>query len=236
MIAYCLADVFNLQLWPTNRPATYPDVDGGLRTFIQEVLLSVPSATEVTIRLYGGWHRETPDSRVDFRLMMGQAIRNVPKRYGTRRLRLQLADHPIWDPSILILRSLRDSPLARVNVRLEPATDCVSRDSCTFPTLRQWCAGKCPNPLCRVKLMDVTQRTRQKIVDTLLTADAMAIIQHRLADAVILASDDDDMIPALLALAASDLPLTHMRRKVPRDTAAEHAVLSTGPDTTIRQW
>ena len=84
--------------------------------------------------------------------------------------------------------------------------------------------------------MDVTQRTRQKIVDTLLTADAMAIIQHRLADAVILASDDDDMIPALLALAASDLPLTHMRRKVPRDTAAEHAVLSTGPDTTIRQW
>lgn len=41
------------------------------------------------------------------------------------------------------------------------------------------------------------------MIDTLLTADAMTIRYEELADAVVLASDDDDLIPAMLALAAS---------------------------------
>ncbi|WP_419949480.1 hypothetical protein [Candidatus Palauibacter sp.] len=49
-----------------------------------------------------------------------------------------------------------------------------------------------------MRLRHLARQTRQKMVDTLLTADAMAIIQGRLAHAVVLVSDDADMIPALL--------------------------------------
>ena len=54
------------------------------------------------------------------------------------------------------------------------------------------------------------------MIDTLLTADAMAIRYEKLADTVVLASDDDDLIPAMLALAASDVELVHLtKRKAP---------------------
>ena len=50
------------------------------------------------------------------------------------------------------------------------------------------------------------------MVDTLLTADAVVISNNALADAVVLASDDHDMIPALLALVASRIKVVYLGR------------------------
>ncbi len=60
------------------------------------------------------------------------------------------------------------------------------------------------------------------MVDTLLTADAMAIRYEKLADTVVLASDDDDMVPALLALVASEVELVYLTKRE-----------SKGPYTTL---
>ena len=54
------------------------------------------------------------------------------------------------------------------------------------------------------------------MVDTLLTADAMAIRYEKLADTVVLASDDDDMVPALLALVASEVELVYLTKRDPK--------------------
>jgi hypothetical protein len=50
------------------------------------------------------------------------------------------------------------------------------------------------------------------MVDTLLTADAIAIARDRMADALILASDDSDMYPALFSAATSDVRVLGLRR------------------------
>lgn len=236
MIAYCLADLFNLELWPRHRPPVYPEVAEGLRELVGRVSSAVPSASEVTIRLYGGWHRESLDVPVDLRHMMNRAIEHGPKRYGKQRVRMQLADHPIWDPSISLLRSLRDVPVTRLNFRMTKSEGCFSPATCTFEALRTWCSGKCPEPGCSVKLRHLARQTRQKMVDTLLTADAMAIIQGRLAHAVVLVSDDADMIPALLALSASELRLTHLRRRVATDPGEMYDSVLHETNFHTEQW
>lgn len=236
MIAYCLTDVFNLELWPRHRPPVQPEVEDGLRELVGHVNSAVPSATEVTIRLYGGWHRETLKAPVDIRHMMDRAIENNPKRYRAQRIRVQLADHPIWDPGTLLLRSLRESPVERLNLRPTESGNCASQNTCTLEALRSWCAGRCPERGCSVRLRDVTLLKRQKMVDTLLTADAMTIIHARLAHAVILASNDADMVPALLALSASGLEPTHLRRRVAAGFGDTYDALFQEADLQIRQW
>ena len=236
MIAYCLADVFNLDLWPRHRSPSYPDVDEGLRELVGQVNAAVPSATDVTIRLYGGWHRETLDSPVDLRSMMSRAIDNNPRRVGAQRIQVQLADHPIWEPGTLLLRTLRESPVARMNVRPTRSASCASPTTCTFDALRSWCVGRCPETSCSVRLPDIARRTRQKMVDTLLTADALAIIHYRLAEAVVLASNDADMIPALLALSASTLRPTHLRRRFATGSDDLYDTLFPEADLQIREW
>ena len=148
----------------------------------------------------------------------------------------QLADHPIWDSATRLPQSLIQSRMARVNVRLSPAEHCASPDGCTLETFRSWCAGTCPERECPVRLRQIAQRRRQKMVDTLLTADAMAIIQEGRAHAVVVASDDADMIPALLALSASDLTLTHLRRHVASGPAARHDHVFRRTGSHIRRW
>lgn len=75
------------------------------------------------------------------------------------------------------------------------------------------------------------------MVDTLLTADALTIVGDAIADTVILVSDDDDMLPALLALAASEIQLIHLRRQWRNTHAARyyHEIL-VQHGTIIRNW
>lgn len=219
MNAYCLADFFNLDLWPTGRPPTYPDVRDGVWDLAGAALSAVPFATEVTIRLYGGWHGNLPESRVHLRPMVGRAIDSLPKRRGNQRLRIQIADHPIWDSSMLMLRSVRDGPVARIRASVAPAHDCTLRSTCSIAALRAWARGSCPHSECSVQLREVARVTRQKMVDTLLTVDAVAIGRDRGVGAIAIATDDDDLIPAFLALLTSDVRLVHLTRRQPGRTA-----------------
>lgn len=212
MIAYCLADVFNLRLWPRGRDLNYADVRDGLQELVSEAVAAVPSAREVTIRLYGGWHGDTPASMVDVPQMVDLAVSRSPRRLGTHRVRLQIADHPVWNPSIRMLQSVRDTAATRLRARLTPSPECALPTTCSVPMLASWVGGSCPERGCPVRLRDVARRHRQKMVDTLLTADALVISHHALADVVLLASDDHDMIPALLALVASPIRVVHLGR------------------------
>lgn len=215
MIAYCLADVFNLGLWPSGRRPTYADVRDGLADLLGQVVGALPSATEITLRFYAGWHRPTPGTPVDIRLMVARAIEQLPKRQATHRLRLQLADRPVSDPAPLMLGTLRTSSLPRVRADIAPSTHCVHANDCTLAHFRSWASGNCPHPSCTVRLREVAEQHRQKMVDTLLTADAMTIAHRHLAHAIVIASDDDDMVPALLALAPTLSHVACLRRSRP---------------------
>ena len=238
MIAYCLADLFNLSLWPQGRSPNYADVRDGIGDLISESLGVVPAAHELTIRLYGGWHGSDSQGAQDLPQMVARALRHFPRRVKRQRLRVELADHPIWNSSVRILNSIRDSRVSHMPARFTEPTNCHGTDCCTLPASRSWFRGACPEPACPVRLLDIASQIRQKMVDTLLTADALTIIGGAIADTVILVSDDDDMLPALLALAASELQLIHLRRRRRPNTRAAryyHEIL-VQHGTTIRNW
>ena len=72
------------------------------------------------------------------------------------------------------------------------------------------------------------------MVDTLITADALVIARDQLADVVILASDDADMIPALLALSVSPLQVVHLIRSKPSTNYYRGILEREG--LTIHEW
>lgn len=216
MHAYCLADLFNLDLWPTGRPPGFPDVRLGLERLTEQVLQTVPSAREVTARLYGGWHGDVSRTQRDLRPMVSRAVANMPRRVGRQRVRLELAESPVWNRNVPIRKSVRLVRRRRIKAKIDRAPSCVLGHGCSLSSFESWCAGRCPEAGCPVRLSEVASRHAQKMVDTLLTADAMAIRYEGLADAVVLASDDDDMIPAMLALAASDVALIHLTKRKTR--------------------
>ena len=216
MIAYCLADLFNLSLWPRGRPPNYADVRDGISDFLGQVVGALPAATEITLRLYGGWHYRTAHTPVDVRLMVARAIDQLPKRQATHRLRLQLADRPVSNPAPLMLGTLRASSLPRVRADITPSPHCIQAGDCTLSAFCSWASGNCPHSACAVRLRDVAEQHRQKMVDTLLTADAMTIAHRQMAHAIVIASDDDDMVPALLALIPTPLHVACIRRSRPR--------------------
>lgn len=217
MRAYCLADLFNLDLWPTGRRPNSADIRHGLEQLTEQVLATVPLAEDVTTRLYGGWHGDVPSTQRDLREMVSRAATDMPRRLGRQAFRLELAKSPVWDRNVPIRRSVRLVRSRRFKTLVERSPRCVlGPDRCSLSSFESWCAGRCPETGCPARLPDVASRYAQKMIDTLLTADAMAIGYEKLADTVVLASDDDDLIPAMLALAASDVELVHLtKRKAP---------------------
>ena len=217
MRAYCLADLFNLQLWPSGRLPNRADIRDGLGRLADRVLTAVPRANEVTARLYGGWDGDGPVAQRDLRSMVARSIDHMPRRRGRQLFRIELAESPVWDRTARIRRSVRLSHPKRLRVTVESSGDCLHGDvRCTLPSFASWCKGQCPATGCPVRLSDVASRYAQKMVDTLLTADAMAIRYEKLADTVVLASDDDDMVPALLALVASEVELVYLTKRDPK--------------------
>lgn len=216
MFAYCLADFFNLRLWPTGRSPVYSDVRDGLDDLVSAGVSAADNSSEVIFRLYGGWHGEVPASRNDLREMTSRAIDALTKRLGRTRVVVELADTPIWDRSVRLLNTVQIARLANVPAHVEPCAGCVHPSSCTAMHLASWFAGKCPQQGCPVKLPEVAWRHQQKMVDSLLTADALTIVHASLCDVVLIASDDTDMLPALLAAGASDLEVVRMARRKSR--------------------
>ena len=214
MRAYCLADLFNLELWPSGRPPNYADIRDGLGQLADRVLTAVPHASEVTTRLYGGWDGNIPAAQSDLRPMVARSIDDMPRRRGRQIFRIELAESPVWDRTVPIRNSVRMSRATRLRTTVELSRDCLLGPAqCTLASFESWCKGRCPATGCPVRLSDVASRHTQKMVDTLLTADAMAIRYEKLADTVVLASDDHDMVPALLALVASEVELVYLTKR-----------------------
>lgn len=214
-VAYCLADFFNLTLWGSGRHPTYADIRDGLEDLVAASLNAMKESgiepSELTVRLYGGWHGDRPDSRIPLRDLTEAVIRGFPSRSGSR-IRIQMAEAPIWDPSLRLLRTVREMPLRPLPGQISAPGACADAGSCSVGSLISWWKGKCPNAACRVRLADVGSAVRQKMVDTLLTADAFTIMRDEAADVLLLASDDDDILPALLAIPPAKMKGIRLRR------------------------
>lgn len=237
MYVYCLTDFFNLDLWPRHRLPNFADVRDSLEDLANAVTAwaetSSTPLTELTMRLYGGWHGRRVDEPVEIRDIIEQVVRRFPRRDRRTRLRLELADTPIWNKGIRLLRSVRE-----VVLRGEPSVFrvpilCPHRGACTFQQLGSWWSGHCPDTNCSVKLEDTGTTKRQKMVDTLLATDALTIARDGLANLLVIASDDDDMIPVLLTVRSLDFATVRLKRDRSADSYYDELLETQGVETLV---
>jgi len=216
MFATCLADFFNLRLWSHGQEPGYNDIRLGLEELTSATMEALTNArknvNELTIRLYGGWHGELPESGRHILAITSAVIREFPRHVGTR-LRIQIADSPIWDPSLRMVDSVKQVPIRLPDCSISHNPHCINPTNCSISILQSWWNGRCPEKLCRVRIEELGFMYRQKMVDTLLTADAITIVRDELSDILLIASDDDDMLPAMLAISQLQFDALLMRRR-----------------------
>lgn len=237
MFVHCLADFFNLGLWPRGRDPRFPDLNDGLQDLVSAIFSALGESgvapREVTIRLYGGWHGDFPKSGRDILGLTHAVIREFPRRVGVR-LRIQIADSPVWNQSLKILNSVRRVPFSPLSGDFVTPALCAKPGDCTIGSLRSWWNGRCPEEVCGIKLADVGSTYRQKMVDTLLTADAITLVHDDMCDALVVASDDDDMLPTILAVSYLRIRAFLLRRKA-RDDAYYRGILELN-NVSIFNW
>jgi uncharacterized LabA/DUF88 family protein len=237
MQVHCLADLFNLQLWPPGQDPTYADLRSGLEELVGATIAALGDARifpgEVTFRLYGGWHGELPESGKHILALTSAVIRQFPRRVGVR-VRMQIADSPIWNQSLKMIDSVRQVPLRPPGGKIINHPLCAKPADCTVHQLRSWWNGRCPEGTCAVRIGDLGFMYRQKMVDTLLTADAITLAREELSDALVIVSDDDDMLPAILAVSSLRFRTLLLRRRERRDTYYQSILDSS--DVSIHIW
>ena len=185
MFATCLADFFNLRLWSHGQEPGYNDIRLGLEELTSATMEALTNArknvNELTIRLYGGWHGELPESGRHILAITSAVIREFPRHVGTR-LRIQIADSPIWDPSLRMVDSVKQVPIRLPDCSISHNPHCINPTNCSISILQSWWNGRCPEKLCRVRIEELGFMYRQKMVDTLLTADDITIVRDELSD------------------------------------------------------
>ncbi len=213
--AYCLVDFFNIEVLPKSRMPNTSDIRNGLDGIVSATMQALDSlgkpVQELTLRLYGGWHGDFGGTEIQLMDMTMKVIREYPRHIGTR-LRVQIADSPFLDPSVQFLHTVRSVPLKVPRAFFTMPSQCANRHHCAMEELVKWWEGKCPDENCTVKLMELGTMVRQKMVDTHITADAVALAAEGSCDILLIASDDDDMVPALLG-ASGRVTTYHLARK-----------------------
>lgn len=211
---YCLVDLFNLQLWRSGKDPRKPDLLAGIDSLAQAVLRSHTSNSlrEITLRFYGGWHDDETGASTSVRNILASAIRNAPRRIGTR-IRFEIAEAPLSHPYLTIPGTVRRARLPRLTLVAKSAANCCNFSTCGARHLTDWANGRCPEKDCSVKTEEVIFAKTQKMVDTMLAADAVFIAAEDRADCLVVASDDDDMLPALLTVRHFGKPLVLLTRR-----------------------
>lgn len=172
------------------------------------------SLTELHIRLYAGWFHED-GALSEMGRMAQKAISNTGRswRVGNTRIFIELVDRLI-DTEDMLWGTYRTIPWGGVNLLhtgppkqcISPATDCNN-----ILSLISWTRGRCPERVkCNAKASDIFLFESQKLVDTMIVSDAILAHFHG-AQEIVAVSMDDDIVPAALAVAALNGPISILR-------------------------
>ena len=157
---------------------------------------------EVRFRLYDGWFDEAGSPTDLYSMARAYVSSAYPMRQRNARIFASLADGPVSDRSgTRLLHTLRvEAGLPRFTWdSFEPTPlECALPRACTAKGLERWLRGHCPERPsgCPVATAQVVTHRRQKLVDTLLVADAVWLASE--GNHVAVVSNDEDMIPALV--------------------------------------
>ena len=166
----------------------------------------LPDNTLVSTRLYGGWYEqdrltalaETLRSEIDQQF---PTVLRFADQGRQRRIRavVDLARSLLIKPNNNLLNTFRSRREGlRFNRTSGPYPGCSMPDHCLMSVLGPWVSRRsCPAVTCDAKLRDIFVRRGQKLVDTMLTADAIFMASSQSNITLVVVTNDDDLWPAI---------------------------------------
>ena len=196
----------------------------------------LPDNALVSARLYGGWYEqdrltalaETLRSEIDQQF---PAVLRFAERGHQRRVRaiVDLARSLLIRPNNNLLntyRSQRGGP--RISSRSAPYPGCSMPDRCLMSILGPLVSRRsCPVVTCEAALRDVFVRRGQKLVDTMLTADAIFMASSQSNITLVIVTNDDDLWPAICTAGHLGASIHHIHPRRNRKTPTVY--LSSAP-------
>ena len=204
----------------------------GIVHLVEEILRAaetrkVAIASQVTIRLYGGWYEENRPTRAA-QLLVAEIAQSFPYYHrivasGSQiPVMAELAYALLVDPARHLWHTYRRRK-APVDLRCDTQllASCPEPD-CPIRGLGELIAnGVCGHPSCNRQLPDLIYRGQQKLVDGMLAADLVHVALVIQAP-VCLVSSDDDFWPALHTVALSGRPVLHAQTQRPSGASQEY--------------
>lgn len=198
-----------------------PERSRGLVYLVERIIqaaTSLRSATSnrVNLRLYGGWYDGNVPSR-RAQALSAEVFRDFPRpvtlpgaAMASFNVNLELAYSLQIDPGRHLWHTYRRyGYVADIACRPPVAAGCVNA-ACPLTAMQAFISTRtCPEAGCTVTTADIITRPQQKLVDTMLTADAIYLAQNdpRL---LCIVSSDDDLWPAIRTAVMLSRPIVHL--------------------------
>lgn len=165
-------------------------------------------APRVHIRLYGGWYIGNQKSPIAQSLSVEiQAVQPFSFQPFTPRpphtlptiVSVELAQSLIITPTRDFFDTYRTKQAPK-NLNAKSAEDagCLQPDSCGLRNMRSFFRKKCcPEVGCLIDLHQFMSRSEQKLVDVMLSTDALHLAMNRQEETLVVVSSDHDIWPAI---------------------------------------
>lgn len=188
----------------------------------------LPDNAFVDTRLYGGWYERDRLTTLaeDLRSEIDQQFPTVLRFAGVghkRRIKAvaELARSLLISPRHNIFNTFRSHRSApRFRSIVPPYAGCSTPNHCLMSAIGPLISRpSCPAVTCHAKLRDIFMRPGQKLVDTMLTADAIFLASSQHAVTLVIVTNDDDLWPAILTAGHLGASIHHIHpirnRKTP---------------------
>ena len=179
-------------------------------------------------RIYGGWYDDTQLTR-DAQRLVADLMRHFPQsrllgssRHSASTIVAELAYGPIWAPSNHIRHTLRSKSTPNgMRVSDTRTTGCLLSDRCPLHPMRAFFEkAACPTPNCAATPKSLLYRRAQKLVDTMLSTDAVFCI-HAGATKLAIVSSDDDILPPIMMATHLGVRVFHIHTS-PKHSTNDH--------------
>ena len=165
-----------------------------------------PDNALVSIRLYGGWYERDSLTKLAENLL-SEIARDFPvptvvpvgKGYRRRiKTVVDLARGLLIPPNNHLFNTFRRRAAPRLRAAQPPYEDCAAPQNCALSDVGKLLkARRCPTETCRVRMQDAFTQPQQKLVDTMLTADAIFVAHSLTRAKLAIVTNDDDLWPAI---------------------------------------
>jgi hypothetical protein len=200
---FVLVDFANVADLPKGREARYKDVEDALTEIVRKAVAAAKTLAQapssLRFRLYGGWDEN--DRATFLGDLVAASIRKNSFGRRSMSVQLELASSLLEWPSWRLQNTVRLSPgLPWFRTRTNhPSCPRSSGDSCSLSLVERWQRGHCPDSSCSLEPDQVFSKRRQKLVDSAITCDAIYLARREPESWLIIATDDDDLIPGLVS-------------------------------------